>query len=363
MQNNIFISTLLLLAFSAFASILVFNYSIKFSRRLGLVDKPNHRKVHRKPIPVVGGFAIGFSLFLVYAVSHHLQQFVTQHCAIAASLLVLLVMGIFDDKYSLSVKLRLGIELLCAFAVAYSGIRLTSLHGLFGIQHLPVLLQYIVTIFLIVSITNAFNLMDGIDGLVGAVSLVNTVLLSFAFIMLGEYQWLYLMLPLLVSLLVFLSYNWNPAKIFMGDAGSLLLGFLFTASGIFLIEKSFTISAVNATPEAIITLVSACLMIPVMDTIRVFVQRAKQGKSPFAADKTHLHHLFLSLNISHANAAKKILLLHCAIIFSSVLLIQWMSVSSVIMIQVMMSVVYTVLLKFVNNFFHWFRFIRKYELE
>ena len=319
MQNNIFISTLLLLAFSAFASILVFNYSIKFSRRLGLVDKPNHRKVHRKPIPVVGGFAIGFSLFLVYAVSHHLQQFVTQHCAIAASLLVLLVMGIFDDKYSLSVKLRLGIELLCAFAVAYSGIRLTSLHGLFGIQHLPVLL--------------------------------------------GEYQWLYLMLPLLVSLLVFLSYNWNPAKIFMGDAGSLLLGFLFTASGIFLIEKSFTISAVNATPEAIITLVSACLMIPVMDTIRVFVQRAKQGKSPFAADKTHLHHLFLSLNISHANAAKKILLLHCAIIFSSVLLIQWMSVSSVIMIQVMMSVVYTVLLKFVNNFFHWFRFIRKYELE
>ncbi len=362
MQNNFFISTLLLLAFSTFASHFIFKLCVKYSRKLGLVDKPNFRKVHRKPIPVVGGLGIGVSLIAIALVSQHLQHFMAQHILLCLSLLVMLVTGVMDDKFSLSVKLRLCIECICAFAVAYSGIRFHSLHGFLGIGEMPVLMQYLTTMFLIVSITNAYNLMDGIDGLVGGISLLNTVLMGFAALSMGQSEWLYVLVPLMVALMVFLSYNWNPAKIFMGDAGSLFLGFLFTVLGIFLVETSF-VSNMNVSPKVIIAMVSGCLMIPVMDTLRVFIQRANKGKSPFAADKTHLHHLFLTLNLSHSSAAKKILLLHSCIIFVSVLLIQWLDIITVMMLQAFMAVVYTALLKFVNNFFYWFRFIRKYETK
>ena len=136
----------------------------------------------------------------------------------------MLLIGIFDDKFSLSVKFRIVIELACAFLVAQSDMRIHNMHGILGIYELPVVLQYSISMFLILAITNAFNLMDGIDGLVGGIAVVNLALMMTAFLMLGEVNWLLIFIPLIISLLFFLKYNWSPAKIFMGDTGSLALG-------------------------------------------------------------------------------------------------------------------------------------------
>jgi len=255
------------------------------------------------------------------------------------------------------------LELGCAVLIAYSGIRLHSLHGLLGIQEMPIWLQYATTMFFILAITNAFNLMDGIDGLVGGISVVNAVIMLLVFLMLGEYGWCNFFIPLIISLVIFLNYNWNPARIFMGDAGSLMLGFLFATCGIDLLDKSFAITQSGNAANCVLVIVSGCLKIPAMDTLRVFYQRAKQGKSPFTADRTHLHHLFLQLNLSHAAAAKKIIGLHSLIIAASLLFVNLIGVVPTVFLQAFVAVSYTAFLKFVHHYFHWFRFIRKYEME
>ena len=360
MNQNIFLQALIVAMFSIVASTIAFPFAIRLGKMLGLVDKPNHRKVHHKIIPVVGGLGIGLSMLLIAAFSPILRTLIQQNKALFGSLFIMLLIGIFDDKLSLSVKIRVCIELACGFAIAHSGVRLQNLHGILGIGELPIWFQYAVTIFFILALTNAFNLMDGIDGLLGGISLINAVIFLFAFLIVGATNWLFLFIPLIAALVVFLNYNWHPAKIFMGDAGSLLFGLLFAASSIKLIDKSFAFPAFS---NYVIVIISACLMIPAADTLRVFYQRAKQGKSPFSADKTHLHHLFLQLNLSHASATKKILLLHVLIIALSILSVNVFGVVFIIFLQMIIAFSYTAFLKFVHNYFHWFRFIKKYELE
>jgi UDP-GlcNAc:undecaprenyl-phosphate GlcNAc-1-phosphate transferase len=223
---------------------------------------------------------------------------------------------------------------LCAWAVAASGIRLTSLYGMFGFEDLNIYWQYGLTIVIITGVTNAFNLMDGIDGLAGGLALINIIILSVLSILLGQTTLFVMLIAIAGALLGFLKNNINPAKIFMGDGGSLTLGFLMASVGILLIESTRIVHAVNI--NYVVLLVSTILIIPVFDSLRVYVSRVQRGNSPFKADKTHLHHLFLIFGLKHKWAALYILGLELIILFVGFLLGQFTTVSMSIVAVVLL---------------------------
>jgi UDP-GlcNAc:undecaprenyl-phosphate GlcNAc-1-phosphate transferase len=279
--------------------------------KTGLLDIPNARKVHQNPVPVVGGLAIGITLIISLLVSPYFIEIINKYYIIISAALLLMLVGILDDKLNLRASHRLTIQLVCAYAIAASGIRLTSMYGIFGIGELNIYVSYAFTLFLIAGVVNAFNLIDGIDGLAGFLALVGLSIFSYLAYTIGDSLLVIILISLIGSVIVFLIHNLGKRKIFLGDGGSLLLGFILVAIGIQLIESanSNLILEVNKT----ISIVFGVFLIPVLDSIRVYWSRMQEGFSPLRADKRHIHHLFLFFKLSHKNAS-------AAIAISSVLL-------------------------------------------
>jgi UDP-N-acetylmuramyl pentapeptide phosphotransferase/UDP-N-acetylglucosamine-1-phosphate transferase len=219
--------------------------------------------------------------------------------------LVLFMIGLKDDIIGLGPGIKFVAQFVSALIVAMiANIRIADLHGIFGIYDMPYYASVILTIFFIVGIVNAFNLIDGIDGLAGSIGLVLCVVFGVLFYKSGDLGWSYLATSLAGALLGFLFFNVTPARIFMGDSGSLLLGFVAAVLSIKFMNVSLT-ENVMAGPFKITSglgLVSAILIIPVFDTLRVFTLRIIRGKSPFTADSNHIHHRLLSLGLSHVQA-------------------------------------------------------------
>ena len=342
------------------AAVILFPLFIKLSPQLGLVDVPDYRKFHLHPIPAIGGFVISLCLVTAAVFSASMREFVLKHLAMNMAFIVIMLTGFFDDRLNLSVKLRLGIQVFCALVLAYEGARINSLHGLFGIYEIPGVIQYILTVIIIAGVTNAFNLMDGIDGLAGSMALVNVGVLTAISILLNNTGWLFVLLPLTVALLVFLCYNWRPARIFMGDSGSLVFGFMISALGINFIKESEPLSpALNA---EVTVLVTGYCIVPVMDALRVFYGRMKKGKSPFFADRTHLHHLLIKHYLVHSKATQKLLKLHVGIIILSAIGTLFFSLYWVIIGQIMAVFFYINFLQMMSSFYRWYRVIKKMEL-
>jgi UDP-N-acetylmuramyl pentapeptide phosphotransferase/UDP-N-acetylglucosamine-1-phosphate transferase len=189
--------------------------------------------------------------------------------------------------------------------MAISGIRITSFEGLFGIYDLPLVAQYTFTLLTIAGITNAFNLIDGIDGLAGGLGFTSLTILGLFLTMNGDIVSALIAFSLAGSIVAFLYFNFNPAKIFLGDTGSLVLGFTIAVLCIRLMQVN-TLTALPHAPLFILSLV----FIPVFDTIRVFATRMWKGKSPFQADRTHIHHLLTNAGFSHLFATRLICALH-----------------------------------------------------
>ncbi|HNP22888.1 MAG TPA: MraY family glycosyltransferase [Panacibacter sp.] len=332
---------------------------IKLSPALKLVDIPNERKVHKTPIPAIGGMVIVVSVIITYFIVPSLHTLLTNSMAFAICLVLLMITGVVDDRLNISAALRFLIQIGCAVFVAANGIRLTSLHGILGLYEIPVAVQYMLTVTVITGVTNAFNLIDGIDGLAGSFSVINLTVLSIIAVLTGQEQWLALFLPLVAALLVFLKYNWRPAKVFMGDGGSLFFGFFTVTSGIMLIEKSFATN--NSFSTTFMLVISAACIIPVVDTVRVFYQRMQKGRSPFSADKNHLHHWLIKHYMVHSQATRKLLRMQIMLIVLSIGASFFMNITVVIVSQALFVLLYTKLLKFNNLFFRWYRYIKTVE--
>lgn len=274
-------------------------------------DIPNARKEHSQPIPTMGGIAIiagmMMALFLWFPFTNQLGQI-----SFFFSITVLLGLGIMDDLKDLSAKYKLIIQIGLAAIIALTGIRITSLEGLFGIEELPMAAQYTFTIVTIVGITNAFNLIDGIDGLAGGIGFMSLITLGLFLTMNGDINTALIAFSLAGGILAFLYFNLNPAKIFMGDTGSLLLGFVISVLCIRLLQVNA--ASLNPVLPHAPVFVATIVMIPVFDTIRVFSIRIWQGKSPFEADKTHIHHLLTNQGYSHSFATKLICFIHSFIL-------------------------------------------------
>lgn len=300
LQLNIFLAIAISIALTA----VIIPVIKRFANRLGLIDKPNARKVHSNPIPVIGGLAIGAALIISLLIHPSFIEIVSKYYIVLTTSLLLMSVGILDDRLNLKATHRLIIQLVCAYALTASGIRLTSLYGIFGIYEFSTFPSYALTIFLVVGVVNAFNLIDGIDGLAGFLALIGLSVFAYRAFILDDALLTILLVSLIGSVLVFLTYNLGKKKIFLGDGGSLLLGFILVATGIQLIEISNTQEAVEV--SSTISLVFGVFLIPVLDSLRVYWSRMQEGFSPFRADKRHLHHLFLFFKLSHKKASSTI---------------------------------------------------------
>ena len=280
---------------------------ISLIKKYHLYDIPNARKEHASPIPTMGGIAIiaGMitALFLWFPFSNQVAQI-----SFFFSITVLFGLGIMDDLKDLSAKYKFIVQLGLAALIALSGIRITSFEGLLGINELPLMAQYTFTILAIAGITNAFNLIDGIDGLAGGLGFMSLVTLGMFLTMSGDANTAMIAFALAGGILAFLYFNFNPAKIFMGDTGSLVLGFVVAVLCIRLMQVNVFV-ANPVLPHAPL-FVLGVVFIPVFDTLRVFAVRIWKGRSPFQADRTHIHHLLTNAGFSHGFAAKIICLLH-----------------------------------------------------
>ena len=280
---------------------------IKIIHRFKLFDHPDLRKEHNTPIPTMGGIATCAGMMVACGLWF---QFTRDNFIISFffSIAVLFAIGMMDDLKNLSARYKFSIQVAVALLIAFSGVRITSFNGLLGIHELPLTAQYTFTILAITGITNAFNLIDGIDGLAGGLGFMSLVILGLFLNMSGDANKAVLAFSLGGGLLGFLYYNFNPAKIFMGDTGSLVLGFVISVLCVLLIQMN-SLPGTNFIPHAPVFAMSI-VAIPVFDTLRVFSLRIWQGKSPFTPDKSHIHHLLTNNGWSHSFTAKLICAVH-----------------------------------------------------
>lgn len=289
---------LISLSFSLVICILLIPQIIRFSKKFNLVDKPDERKVHITPIARLAGIAIFLSSLGGILISSWGRNAVIDNPVYFLAIMGLFLLGIWDDLKNISAKLRFLLQICLALLIAYSGVRLTSMYGILGINNLTIFWQYFISVAIMVGVTNAFNLIDGIDGLAGGLALISISSLAIVAYILESSALLLVFVAFIGAILGFLYYNFSPAKIFMGDGGSVMLGFFISSAGILLINISH-IHPERIDPSRVALIVTAILIIPVFDTIRVFLGRMYKGISPFKADKTHIHHLFLIAGLNH----------------------------------------------------------------
>jgi UDP-N-acetylmuramyl pentapeptide phosphotransferase/UDP-N-acetylglucosamine-1-phosphate transferase len=275
---------------------------IRLSKKYKLVDNPNQRKMHKVPIPTLGGvgFFTGFivlSLFWMIVLGN-LSDFV-----LFIALVALFVTGIFDDLTDMRALIKFGIQIIVALTISYFGFRVESLFGIFGIYEMPVIAQYAFSVLLITGLTNAFNLIDGIDGLAGGLAFINSMIMGLILLMQGNVIYAILAISFAGALFGFLIFNFNPAKIFMGDTGSLIVGFLMAIFGIVILKTGVPANFLFENYSSGITIVVVgILLLPVYDTLRVFAERILKKSSPFKPDKTHVHHLLIETGANHKKA-------------------------------------------------------------
>ena len=279
---------------------------IEVAKAKKLFDEPEERKVHKIVIPTLGGLGIfaGFIIATLIGVppSSPILQYVL------AAVMVIFFLGIKDDILILSAPKKFIGQLIAAgIIIKFGGIQITNMYGLMGIYELPHTISVILTLFTMVVITNSFNLIDGIDGLAGSLGLLTSAIFGLYFAKTGQTMFAVMAISLAGSLVAFLIFNYHPAKIFMGDTGSLIIGLM---NSIFVIK----FIGVASDPASVFPIPSApaigfaILIIPLFDTLRVVSLRIISRRSPFSPDRNHIHHFLLELGLGHRKIALSCLL-------------------------------------------------------
>ena len=300
---QIFLST-----FSSFSItfISVF-FLVQFLKRNKAYQKVELRKFQRKFIPEFGGIGFGYSLFLNLFVFGSFAQLEELKIACSAIFFVF-ALGMGDDSLQFRARIKFVVTLLIAIFFVYgTNFRISTFHGFLGIDLLPDWFSYGFTIFFILALTHSFNLADGIDGLAGSLAVSVLGLLGGWFFVVEESAFALLCFTLLGGLLAFLKFNWFPAKIFMGDTGSLTLG--FTVAILLLVFFNTNELLPIGDSAKITASFSMGIMLvgyPVFDTSRVLIRRILKRRNPFKADNTHVHHVLLQSKLNHGDSTKLI---------------------------------------------------------
>lgn len=300
---------------------------VKISKRKNLMDEPGIRSSHLRKIPNLGGIALFFSIAVCASIFAY--ELFDLYKFLFASLVVLLYIGVMDDIVVVRAYKKLVAQIVVSvFIVIFSDVRVRSLFGLFGVYELNYLFSVLFTIGTFVILINAFNLIDGIDGLAGGYSILCSAFFGISYFRLGSYNYPLVILAVVMigAVLAFLYYNlsnFRAKKIFMGDTGSMLLGFLlaFTAIcfiDIFIDKELRNVPRYHLRSAPVIAV--AILILPIVDTLNVIFVRLVNRKSLFEADKNHIHHKVLKLNITHRRASFYIMLYYMFIVLSAYLL-------------------------------------------
>ncbi len=287
------------------SSLLITPLVMKIALKKGFVDKPDERKMHKQPVAYGGGIAIflsfmlavvlGFVLLYFYKIElptrdmHIIQAFVIGGFLAALT-------GFIDDWKSMPAKVKLLCQLLSILVIMPLGVSMTFISNPFGetLIYLPKWLGIGLTLFWMAGIMNAVNLLDGLDGLLGGVSAISALVFVCVALMKGHFLVAGIMIILVGSALGFLKYNFNPAKIFMGDTGSLFIGMVFAIASI--------IGGLKTTTAFALLIPFLIMGLPIIDTSWAIIRRAKNRQPIFKPDKGHIHHRLLGLGLTQKQA-------------------------------------------------------------
>ncbi|MEQ8554306.1 MAG: MraY family glycosyltransferase [Cyclobacteriaceae bacterium] len=313
---------------------------IKVSRSIDLLDTPDRRKIHSISTPSLGGIGIFIGFILSVLVIIPVAQLVEIKYFLFG-LLIMLMLGVRDDVSSLTAKHKLAIQIFSALMVVYfSDIRLHGFYGIFGIENMPEWFNIPFSIFVIVALTNSFNLIDGIDGLAASTGILILGFFGWAFLAEGQIAFAVVSISVVGALFAFLFFNWYPSKIFMGDTGSLVLGFIVSSLAIKFINVGDGADFVLPIDSSVGVCVAA-LILPIFDTLRVFFIRFRNGKNPLDPDRNHLHHGLLKLGMNHAQATTTLLVFNTSILTISLCLNSFLDNGSLLVVTFLIVIVST----------------------
>lgn len=303
--------------------------AMKLAYKIGAVDKPNARKVHTKIMPRMGGLGIYLAYIIVILATQKMNM---QLAGLLLGSTILVVLGIFDDMKDLNAKFKLLIQILAAVIVMAFGVRIEFMTNVFGGGAIYLdILSLPITLLWIVGITNAINLIDGLDGLAGGIATIAALSMAVVGWIYGQYLMASMAIILAGATMGFLRYNFHPAKVFMGDTGSLFLGFNLSVLAIMGVAKSVTFISLAA-PVLV-------LGVPIFDTFFAILRRKMNHKPIFAADKDHLHHRLLGMGFSHRKTVLIIYAISFFLALSAILITYLSTAEAVAVVAIVLSVI------------------------
>lgn len=297
---------------------------IKISRRKNLMDEPGLRSSHVRKIPNLGGIAIFYSIGICASIFAY--ELFDLYKFLFASLVILLYIGVMDDIVVMRAYKKLIAQILVtALMVLGSDVRIRSLFGVFGIYELSYVASVLFSMATFIILINAFNLIDGIDGLAGGYSVICSTFFAGSYYRLGSYNFPMVILCIVIigAVIGFLYYNlsnYRNKKIFMGDTGSMVLGFLLAFTAIYFIDI-FIDKKIPGVPhyhlQSAPVIAVAILILPIVDTLNVIFVRVSRKQSIFVADKNHIHHKVLKLGLTHRRSTAYIIFYYLLIVASA----------------------------------------------
>ncbi|HEX6892174.1 MAG TPA: MraY family glycosyltransferase [Chryseolinea sp.] len=274
---------------------------IKYSLAKNLVDIPGRRKIHKKVTPSMGGIAIFIGFFISSLIWLDIQG-LGYIKFILVALFVIFFIGVRDDLVPLKAMVKLVGQLMAASLLIFLfDLRIKTFYGLFGVHELPDIVSYIITYFTIIVITNSFNLIDGLDGLAGTIAIVALLAFGIWFYLVDDQIFSILSFSMLGGIFAFLIFNWEPSEVFMGDTGALVIGMMLAILAIHFINVNYSLPVMTPYKFNGSVGTAACIIIiPLVDTLRIVILRISKGQSPFAPDKSHVHHAIMRLGMTHS---------------------------------------------------------------
>lgn len=294
---------LLPLAISFLIAYSLFPVVIRIFKSIDIMDEPDRRKIHKYSTPSMGGIAIFIGMMVALFIVVPLAD-LAENKFLIAGLILMLFLGLRDDISSLNANYKLAFQSITAFLVLrFTGIGLTGLYGVFGVGEFNQFIALALSVFLLIALTNSFNLIDGIDGLAGSIALLASVMFGIWFVLSGNTFFAILSLTTVGALVAFLIFNWQPSRIFMGDTGSIFLGFILSCLAFQFINDNNLLPVGDPMKfNSFVAIATSLLIIPIYDTTRVFTLRVFAGQSPFVPDKRHIHHVLLRQGFNHSQS-------------------------------------------------------------
>jgi len=342
--NNNYYTLILSFLLSLVISHLSFPPLIFLAKKFDLYDIPNNRKLHKRRVPILGGIGFFFAWIITILFFVNFNKFNGFQFFLTA-VLIIISLGVKDDLSGLNPLKKILGQVIAALIVAVlADYRITSFYGIFGIYTLPYFISVIFTVFVFLIVVNGFNLIDGIDGLAVSIGIIGSVLFGMWFFNVNEAnQYFIAAISLTGALVPFLKINMSPAKMFMGDTGSMFIGFILAFLAIVFIERhnlECQVFRIQSSP----ILAMAIIFLPIYDVTRSFFVRLAKGKNPFKPDKNHVHHLLLRSGMSHLQATVVLVIFSLSVFFLTLVLTK-NKVGYLVTLSIILS--YSIILNFI----------------